>query len=136
MKEEIVILVISVIFIAFGVHLLLKGNHLLTNGKKAKAIIFKNHYIYSGTDTGLYYPVVRFLTDKQEWITQELSIGYNPEKDVGAKLEIIYDTDDLTNVEINSTFQLKIIPGIFLAIGLCGIIFDVLELLGITQIIK
>jgi hypothetical protein len=135
MKEEIIILVLSAFFIFMGVHFWQKSNHLLAKGKKANAIIFKNNYKNS-SDTGMYYPVVRFLTDKQEWITQELQIGYNPAKKEGTKLEVIYDPNDPATVEINSTFQLKILPGLFIIIGLCGIIFGILELLGITQIIK
>ena len=118
-----------------GVHFWQKSNHLLANGKKANAIIFKNNYKNS-TVTGMYYPVVRFLTDKQEWITQELQIGYNPSKKEGTKLEVIYDPNDLGTVEINSTFQLEVLPKLFVVIGLCGAIFGILELLGITQIIK
>lgn len=137
MFGEIIVLAISIGAIAAGILLWQKGNHLLTTGKKAKAIIFKNNYS-SGTRTagGIYYPVVRFLTDKQEWITQELSIGYSPAKKEGTKLEVIYDPDDPTNVEINSTFQLEILPRIFVIIGVCGLVFGILELLDITQLIN
>lgn len=135
MLEEIIILTISIGAIAVGNHLWQKGSHLLTTGKKAKAVVFKNNYS-SGSDGGTYYPVVRFLTDKQEWITQELSIGYSPAKKEGTKLEVIYDPDDPTNVEINSSFQLEILPRLLVVVGLCGLIFGVLELLDIIQLIN
>lgn len=136
MFGEIIVLAISIGAIAIGIHLWQKGNHLLTNGKKAKAVIFKNNYSSNAGDGGMYYPVVRFLTDKQEWITQELSIGYSPAKKEGTKLEVIYDPDDPTDVEINSTFQLEILPRILVIIGVCGLVFGVLELLDITQLIN
>jgi hypothetical protein len=132
MFGEIITLAISIGSIAIGIHFWQKGNHLLTTGKKAKAIIYKNN---SG-DGDIYYPVVRFLTDKQEWITQELSIGYSPAKKEGTKLEVIYDPDEPTNVEINSTFQLEILPRMLVVIGVCGLVFGVLELLDITQLIN
>lgn len=75
----------------------------MTNGKIADAVIFKNNFHSSRLSGGTYHPVVRFLTDKQEWITQELSIGYSPAKEEGTKLQVIYDPEDPTNVEINST---------------------------------
>lgn len=137
MFGEIIILAISIVFITVGIFLWQKGNHLLTTGKKAKAIIFKNNYSSgTGTNSGMYYPVVRFLTDKQEWITQELSIGYSPAKKEGIKLEVIYDPDDPSNVEINSTFQLEVLPRILVIIGVFGLAFVVLELLDITQLIN
>lgn len=113
-----------------------KNKHLLETGKKAKAIIFKNN---SGSNTGgsaVYYPVVRFLTDKQEWITQELSAGHTLAQKEGTKVDVIYDPDDPTNVEINSLFQLKIRPGIFIVTGFCGLVVGILELLDITQVIS
>src|SRR5690554_3506193 len=112
MDPELIIIIISAAFIIISVKLRLKGNHLLLNGKKATAIIFKNKL--SGTGSGMYYPVVRFLTDKQEWITQELNIGYSPPLPEGKQLEVVYDPDDPTTVEINSSFQLEILPKIFL----------------------
>src|SRR5882757_5441527 len=99
MFAVIIILAGSIGAMTAGILLWQKGNHLLTTGKKAEAIIFKNHYKRgSDIEFDAYYPVVRFLTDKQEWITQELSIGYSPAKKEGTKLKVIYDPDDPTNV--------------------------------------
>jgi hypothetical protein len=136
MFREIIVLAISIGAIAIGIHLWQKTNHLLTAGKKTKAVIFKNNHSSNAGFGGTYYPVVRFLTDKQEWITQELSIGYSPAKKEGTKLEVIYDPDDPTNVEINSTFQLEVLPRILVIIGVFGLVFGVLELLDITQLIN
>lgn len=137
MFGELIILAISIGAITLGMLLWRKGNQLLTTGKKATAIIFKkNFHSGGGADSGVYYPVVRFLTDKQEWITQELDIGYSPAKKEGTKLEIIYDPDAPTNVEINSPFQLEVLPRIMVATGICGLIFGVLELFDVIQLIN
>jgi len=104
---RISIIDVSAIFIVVGAKLWQKGNHLLTKGKKADAIIFKNNFNRTGSDGGMYYPVVRFLTDKEEWITQELSIGYSSAKSEGTKLEVLYDPGDPTNVEVSSTTQVN-----------------------------
>ncbi|MBI3218671.1 MAG: DUF3592 domain-containing protein [Bacteroidetes bacterium] len=136
MNAELVILAISLVLIVVGVLLWQKGNHLLATGKKAKAIIFKNNYNAGvGRGGGTYYPVVRFLTDKQEWITQELSVGYNPAIEEGTELEVIYDPHDPTTVEINSSFQLEVLPRLLFVLGVCGLVFGFLELLEITQFI-
>ena len=136
MSLELIVLIVSSIFIVVGVTLWLRGNHLLKNGKKADAIIFENNFNSTSSDGGMYYPVVRFVTEKKEWITQELRIGYFPAKPEGTKLEVIYDKDNPTNVEINSRTQLEILPRIFVSIGITGIIFLILEYLNITGLIS
>ncbi len=135
MDIELIILIVSATIAIAGVYLWQKGNHLLANGKKAEAIIFKNNFQSSSSGGGTYHPVVRFLTDKQEWITQELSIGYSPAIPEGTKLKVIYDPDDPTNVEIHSSLQLEILPRLLVAIGVVGFIFGSLEYLDITNII-
>jgi Protein of unknown function (DUF3592) len=136
MDTELIILLISSGFLIVGTILWQKGNHLLTNGKVADAVIFKNNHSTSRSGRGTYYPVVRFLTDKQEWITQELSIGYSPAKEEGTKLQVIYDPEDPTKVEINSTLQLEILPRLFVALGIGGLIFGTLEYLNIIELIS
>ncbi|HET6540708.1 MAG TPA: DUF3592 domain-containing protein [Chryseolinea sp.] len=136
MDSEIILLIVSGVLLVVGAILWSKGNHLLTNGKKANAIIFKNNYSGSGSSGGVYYPVVRFLTDKQEWITQELNIGYSPPKPEGTKLEVLYDPDDPTNVEINSSAQLEFLPRLFVVLGIAGLIFGTLEAFDIIQLIS
>jgi len=135
MFAVIFILMGSIGALIAGILLWQKGNHLLTAGKRAEAIVFKNNY-KPGSDIefGAHYPVVRFLSDNQEWITQELSIGYSPAKKEGTKLEVVYDPNDPTRVEINSSLQLQLLPKIIAFISVCGLVFCILELLGITQL--
>jgi hypothetical protein len=135
MGTELTILLVSFGFLIVGTILWQKGNHLLTNGKKADAIIFKNNFQSSMSGGGTYYPVVRFLTEKKEWITQELNIGYSPAKKEGTKLEVIYDPEEPTNVAVNSTLQLEILPRLFVALGIAGLILVTLEYLDIIELI-
>jgi hypothetical protein len=132
---EIVILLISTILLIIGVILWQKGNHLVDYGKKATATIFKNNYDGSGSNGGVYYPVVRFLTDRQQWITQQLNIGFSPAKKEGTKLEVVYDPEDPTNVQINSFFLLQILPRLLVALGSFGLLFVVFEIFEVIQII-
>jgi hypothetical protein len=136
MDSEIILLIISGVLVIVGAVLWQKADHLLANGKKANAIIFKNTYSGSGASGGTYYPVVRFFTDKQEWITQELNTGYLPAKPEGTKLEVLYDPDDPTNVVINSSAELEVLPRLFVGLGIAGLIFGILEAFDIIQIIS
>jgi hypothetical protein len=135
METELFVLFFSAGFLVIGVFLWQKGNHLLANGKKADAVIFKNNFHPSRSAGGTYHPVVRFLTDKQEWVTQELSIGYSKAKREGTKLQVIYDPEDPTVVEINSTLQLEILPRLFVTLGITGLVFVTLEALQIIALI-
>lgn len=135
METELIVLLISFGLLIIGVIQWQKGTHLQTNGKKSDAIIFKNNFHPNREGGGTYHPVVRFLTDKQEWIVQELSTGYSPAQPEGTQLEVIYDPEDPTCVEINSPLQLKIIPGLFIALGTAGLIFGTLEYLDVIALI-
>lgn len=134
MDTELIVILIPCGLLIVGTLLWQKGNHLLTNGKIAEAIIFKNNYQTSRNGGKVYYPVVRFITDKQEWITQELSTGYSPAKEEGEKLQVIYDPEDPSKVEINSPLQLIILPRLFVAIGIGGLVFGICEYLDIIDL--
>lgn len=123
----------SSVFLVAGAVLWRKGNHLLKNGKTAEAIVFQNNFKPDSDGGGEYFPVVRFLTDKQEWITQELNFGTNPKKREGTKLQVIYDPENPTDVQINSTFMLEILPRILCALGVMGLVFVTLEILDIIN---
>ncbi|WP_160143473.1 DUF3592 domain-containing protein [Chryseolinea soli] len=137
MDFELFIVILSSVLLIVGAKLWQDGNHLVKNGKTATAVVFRNNFkTYLEGGSGLYYPVVRFLTDKQEWITEELSVGYNPKKREGAKLRVIYDPENPTEVEIHSILQLRILPLLFIVAGVAGMGLSSLEYLGITDIVK
>jgi hypothetical protein len=75
---------------------------------------------------------LRFTTETNEWITQELDVGYLPAKPEGTKLEIIYDPEEPTNVKINSFVQLEILPRLVLIIGAIGFILSALYYAGVV----
>jgi hypothetical protein len=134
--KEIIIAVIAIAFITIGLIHLEKGNRLKKKGKKAKAIIFANNYkILRPGKRGIYYPVVRFVTEDNEWITQELSFGQNPAIPEGKEVEVFYDPTKPQEVVINSNLQLVYAPWLFIVLGACGFIVSALELLDVTNLI-
>ncbi len=126
MESELVVGLISSVFIAIGAILWKKGDHLLFIGKKTQAVIFRNNYQSSGSGGGLYYPVIRFKTESDEWITHELSTGHSPARPEGKKLEVIYDPEDPSNVALNNKFQLEILPRLMVSAGIVGLIVSIL----------
>lgn len=134
MDTNLLIAISSIIPLIIGVHLWQKGINLIRNGKKAEGIVFKNNYKGSiNNKTGLYFPVVIFLPEKQEWITKELDIGQYPALEEGKKIQLIYNQGNPEEVEIDSTFRLEVLPRIFVAIGVMMLI---LGLLGYLEIIE
>lgn len=134
MSPELMILFAATVLLILGAYFWQKGNHLLKNGKKAEAVVFSNTF-KADDEGGVYYPVVRFLTDKQEWITQELNFGTNPKRPEGTKVQVLYDPENPTDVQINSAFMLEILPRIFTALGVMGMAFVTLEILDVIDML-
>jgi hypothetical protein len=126
-------MIIAAIIIVVGVMFWNKGGYLLENGKKAGATIIDSVFEQSRDGGGVHYPVVRFLTDKQEWITKQLDVGYSPAKKTGTKVEVIYDPEEPTNVAINSVFMLAILPRLFVCFGIVGFVLGILFYLGVVD---
>jgi hypothetical protein len=132
MSTEIWMIVGSAIVLACGVYLWQRAVHLVSNGNRAEAVIIRNNF---NSSDDLYTPVVRFETDKKKWIEQELNISVKPKMQEGQKINVIYDPENPTDISINSTFFLEVMPRILVALGLFGLIFITLELLDVTSIL-
>jgi hypothetical protein len=133
MPSDLVLMIFSAIVIVAGAIIWLKGGYLLENGKRARATIVDSVYESSSDGPGVHYPVVRFLTNKQEWITQKTNVGYSLARKVGARVEVIYDPDEPTNVEINSVFILAILPRLLVCAGVVGFVLSILFYLNIVD---
>ncbi|MCX2743302.1 DUF3592 domain-containing protein [Mangrovivirga sp. M17] len=133
MSPELIITIMSGALIIFGIVLWKENDYLILHGRKTKAIIFKNNYEYSRSG-GIYYPVVRFTTKNEEWITQQLNTGFKPALKEGSNIEVIYDPEDPTNVKINNAFLMEILPKIFLAAGIVGFVLGILDYLEVLEI--
>lgn len=138
METEIILSAVSAVLIILGVYFWQKNDYLLSNGKKAKGIIFKNVKESSVSDRGNahYYPVVRFLTEKKEWITEKLLVGYSHAMKEGTEVDVLYDPDEPNNVVLDSTFQLVVLPRLLVALGILGFLTGILEFLAITDLIN
>lgn len=134
MISELIILLVSIAVIGVSLYVWKRAKHLLANGKIATGTIIDNIYEYTAKG-GVYYPVVRFLTAKKEWITKQLDTGSNPPMTEGRRVEVVYDSEAPENFMIYSPVVMKVVPLVFVAIGVCGFVFGVLEVLEITQLV-
>lgn len=77
---------------------------LQSEGTQAEGVVFEVNYVSDiAVDTstgsmGMYYPVIRFLTKENEWITRQYNIGRYPSAyREGDKVVVFYDPDDPTS---------------------------------------
>ena len=136
MPPELTIAIISAVLLLLGVSLWMKGDYLILHGKKANAVVTKNiekSETYKGVTGTLYYPVVKFKLDNGEPFVHEFDFGINPPFEKGKNLKVIYDPNDLTNVKINSTFLLEMLPRLMVSIGLFGFVIGLLEYMEVVD---
>ncbi|MEO6992100.1 MAG: DUF3592 domain-containing protein [Lacunisphaera sp.] len=131
--NPLLLLFITASLIAYGVFLLRMARRLLATGLKAEATVIRNEF-RTTTSTDFYQPVVEFKTNKQETIVQKLGRGYKPAKAVGTKLQIIYEADHPTNVQVDSFFQLRVLPWLAIIVGSGGLILTLLNWTGVVHI--
>jgi len=136
LENELILALTSLVVLAMGLLYLERVNRLSVTGKKAAAIIISNNYkIYGNDRPDIYYPVVRFQTLNNNWVTQELSFGTNPPKAEGSTINILYNPANPQEVQINSGMHLTFLPRLLTIAGACGVALTCLELLEFTNII-
>jgi hypothetical protein len=141
MEKEIGWAITGVLLLAAGLFGLEKVDRLKAKGKKVKGIVFKNNLRYSSGHSSnqmrtIYHPVVRFLTEDNVWITQELNIGVNPPMREGKEVNLLYNPQDPEEVILSNTLYTVFFPwGLTLA-GIIILATACLDLLDITNYIK
>jgi hypothetical protein len=81
------------------------------------------------SNTGIYYPVIRYVTTGKEWVTKRCEIGHYPSKyKEGDTVPVIYDPDKINEFMIDDNSS-NIIVHLFwfgiLLISIGGIVFAV-----------
>jgi|GEM_PF-5939660 len=134
-QGELIFAILSIGLIAAGLFSLEKRSRLLKKGKKVKGIVYSNNFKMNHRGDGLYYPVIRFLTDQNEWITQELNVGMNRPMQESEEIEVLYDPASPTDMIVNSG-AVSYVPYGLIAIGSCLFLVVLAQLLGMGNFIK
>jgi hypothetical protein len=111
--------VIGAIFTLIGAIMFDRRKKLMKTGIQVEGIVFSiEHEIRSNDSMGLNYPVIRYLTLQNEWITKKHDIGISGTSSYkeGDSVTVIYDPNDNCSFTLNDTSS-KIMPFIFLLIG-------------------
>lgn len=104
--EGLILIVTGIFFflIARSVHK--RINQIEAIGTKVKGIIFSHESTMdSSSESSVFYPVVRFTTSSEEWITAKSSISVVPGMyKEGQAVEIVYDPQEPTNFFIKDRY--------------------------------
>ncbi len=86
-------------------------------------------------ETGAFYAIIEFKTDKGETITKQLDIGTNPPISIGQRVSVIYNPSNPQEFVTFARTWLKAIPGLLMSLGLLGLLVSIVDLLGLISII-
>ena len=118
--NEWIILAVGLFAIVWGIGKVNERRKLLKTGIKVVGVVFKlEKRLGSGKDRiPLYYPVIRYVTLNEEWITKEYDeAGSNPSMyKEGEKVNVIYDPDDNNHFIIDG-FMNRILGFVGIAVG-------------------
>jgi hypothetical protein len=126
---NILVVLLSTFAITIAFLLLRKGRRVMGKGKRSMAIIIDNRFEPDNEGGGVYYPIVKFTTDKNETITKELDWGSDPPRKVGKRLNIAYDPEKPDDILTKPEFNFRILPIILLVLAATGIVvvaFDII----------
>jgi hypothetical protein len=140
------IIFLSLVALTIGLILWRHGRRFYKKWKKSEAMVVRNNYTPSelrlfesvdpvADETGTFYAVIEFKTDRAETITKQLDIGTNPPISVGQRMSVIYNPNNPQEFVTFARTWLKVIPGLLMSLGLIGLLLSIVDLLGLTSII-
>ena len=126
MSTLITLISISLIFSTVAILFLLKYKKIRRNGVLTEGVVFdlKKEKDF---DFQIRYPIIRFCTKKNEWVTEQNKIGALPGLyKKGAIVKIIYDPDKPSSFFIQSPFNF-LVPILLLIASILLIIISILN---------
>lgn len=104
MIQALVLIALAITVIVIAIITLNKYKKISATGVEAEGIVFEVESSSSSVNTTtLTYPIVRFLTSKNEWITQKASVSIVPGTyKKGQKITVVYLEDKPTEFFIKS----------------------------------
>jgi hypothetical protein len=119
------------IFIIISIKILYSIQTISREGIKTEGVIFDIEQESGANNSSNNYPIVRFLTNQNIWITKRSKIGFIPGLyKKGKKVLVIYkeDNPEVFYIKDSLTF---IIPILMISAGAIFIIISVLRLINI-----
>ncbi|NML23127.1 DUF3592 domain-containing protein [Pseudoflavitalea sp. G-6-1-2] len=127
----ITFIALGILFFIIGIKADKKADHLSKNGIRTSGIVFELREDTGSPEHGnLEFPVIRFLDEHDNWITEVSDIAREKGKYAsGDEVTVIYDRNDPKNFMIENAAN-KNLPNIFLIAGALSILAGVAKFLG------
>lgn len=125
MIELLIPLFIGAVLIWLSIKNQSKYKQLLNSGERSEGIVFdlgKN----KNSDSNAQYPIIRFLTKKEVWITKrvDLGISFSTYKQ-GDKVSVIYNPEKPEEFMLESKWQM-IASQVLLALGIISLVVGII----------
>jgi hypothetical protein len=121
-------ILISIVLIIISIKVLLNIKHLLRNGITVSGVIFDFSH-GNNQDSFSIFPVVRFLTEENQWVTKSTRLNLTPNLyKKGQEVTVIYQKNDPEHFLIRDKF-LYIIPIFMFAVALLILFFTFIKLI-------
>ena len=126
----IICILISIILFIIAKKFNSTKRHLKNSGIETKGTIIQKTVDPSIGNGNLSFPEVRFLTEKNEWITVTSNIGVFPfSYKLGQEVSIIYEKENPNNFIINEKF-IQIVPTLMIAMSIICFCIGIFYLLN------
>ncbi len=124
MIEGIVVIIFAVALLSVSIYMLRQYDQIEKNGQETEGVVFDmDSSDISDTATSIY-PIVRFLTADQQWITKRSPVSIIPGSyKKGQKVAVIYRVDSPSDFFIKSNntrgilITIAVLGGISFVIG-------------------
>ena len=119
--DELILLAGGTFLTVFGISKLNERKKLLASGIKVEGVVFDLESD-SDKDGVTIHPVIRFVTEDKQWITQKYNIGSTLSAyKIGDSVTVIYDAADYSHFLIDNK-QTKQLGPVFIGAGIALII--------------
>lgn len=130
MLQVIILIIVSLVVILVAIINLGKYKKIAATGIQAEGIIFDIESSTTTNNTAVTYPIVRFLTEQNEWITQKASVSLVPGSyKKGQPVTVVYLKDKPTEFFIKSNWTNTVLA-IMIIIGLALLAYGVYLLIN------
>ena len=119
MIDALILILLGLVSILVVVHYFLKVRELSKTGVKTEGIVFDTE---SEQMSGVasQYPIIRFTTQNEEWITEKYMIGIIPGMvKKGKKVQVIYNPEKPSEFIVQS----PIFTPVFILMASVGLVF-------------
>jgi hypothetical protein len=125
MIELLIPIFIGVVLIWLSIKIQAKYKQLLNSGERSEGIVFDLERS-KNSDSIAQYPIIRFLTKKEVWITKrvDLGISFSTYKQ-GDKVNVIYNPEKPEEFMVESKWQM-IASQVLLAFGIISLIVGII----------